>query len=459
MATNHETLDWLTAATPDTAARNPGKLSRRTLAMLAGLLFVAASMLAWHAAARPATAPYGSAPVARTDIAKTISATGKLQAVTTVQVGTEVSGTVSQLLADFNQQVKKGQVIARLEPEQLQAQLTQAQASHASAQSAVITAESNVVNADAAVAAAQANVDRTASVVDDAQKNFDLTRQLVDAKVSAPRDLQVAEAALNQAVAQKQQAVAQLNQSRTQAQSSRSQLAQARAQELQAKAAVEFASVNLQHTVITAPIDGTVISRSVDVGQTVAASLQAPTLFVIANDLTHMQVLADIDEADVGQLGPNAEVTFAVDAYPADTFHGTIAQIRLSPNTVQNVTTYTAVINVANPDLKLKPGMTANINAVVARRSDVLAVPNAALRFRPSGASATPARGPVVWRIENGTLQPVPVKLGLTDGIRTEVVSGLREDDRVAVAASGSAARPDQAKSPFLPAPRTGGRR
>jgi HlyD family secretion protein len=459
MATNHETLDWLTAGTPDKASRKAGKLSRRTLAILAGVLLVTATLIAWRAATRPATAPYGSAAVTRADITKTISATGKLQAVTTVQVGTEVSGTVSQLLADFNQEVKKGQVIARLEPEQLQAQLTQAQATHASAQAAVITAESNVGNSDAAVVAAQANVDRNASVVDDAQKNYDLTKQLVDAKVSAPRDQQVAEATLNQAVAQKQQAVAQLNQSKTQAQSSRSQLAQARAQELQAKAAVEFAAVNLQHTVITAPIDGTVISRNVDVGQTVAASLQAPTLFVIANDLTHMQVLADIDEADVGQLGPNSEVAFTVDAYPTDTFHGSIAQIRLSPNTVNNVTTYTAVINVDNSDLKLKPGMTANINAVVARRDDVLAVPNAALRYRPANAGK-PTRGPVVWRIENDKLQPVSLKLGLTDGIKTEVVSGdLHDGDRLAAAVAPGGVRPDQAKSPFLPSPRGGGRR
>jgi HlyD family secretion protein len=214
--------------------------------------------------------------------------------------------------------------------------------------------------------------------------------------------------------------------------------------------------------VIKAPIDGVVVARSVDVGQTVAASLQAPVIFLIANDLTRMQVLANIDEADVGQLGPDAKVTFTVDAYPSDVFQGRISQVRLAPQTVQNVVTYTAVIDVANPDLKLKPGMTANVTVVVAEKKNVLAVPAAALRFRPATAPAPrTARGPVVWKVDGENLTPVTVQTGISDGVRTELVSGeLHEGDTVAVAtaANGSKQAPAQARSPFAMGGGRGGR-
>ncbi|MCL4850780.1 MAG: efflux RND transporter periplasmic adaptor subunit, partial [Bryobacteraceae bacterium] len=231
-------------------------------------------------------------------------------------------------------------------------------------------------------------------------------------------------------------------------QSARSQLAQSNAQVQQTQAAVQLASVNLDHTVIKAPIDGVVVERNVDVGQTVAASLQAPTIFLIANDLTRMQVLAEIDEADVGQLSPDSRVSFTVDAYPNDVFHGRIAQVRLAPQMVQNVVTYTAVVEVANPDLKLKPGMTANVTAIVAQREDVLSVPNAALRFRPESAGGEDAQKPAragyqtVWKVTGEGLVPVSVRTGLTDGISSEIVSGeLSEGDRVAAASSNGAGR------------------
>ena len=311
-----------------------------------------------------------------------------------MQVGTQASGTVAELYADFNSHVKKGQVIARLDASQFQAQLAQANATWLATQAGVQSAQSNVLAAEGAVQAAQANVDRTQAALADAQKSYDRTRQLVEAKVAAAMDLQTAQAAVDQAAATKQQAVAQVNQARSQAQAARSQVAQAQAQAAQAKAAVDLAQVNLTHTVIEAPIDGVVVARNVDVGQTVAASLQAPVLFLIANDLTRMQVLANIDEADVGQLAPGSEVSFTVDAYPADVFRGAVSQVRLAPQTVQNVVTYTAAIDVANQDLKLKPGMTANVTVVTARRENVLAVANSALRFRPATATtAAPAQG------------------------------------------------------------------
>jgi HlyD family secretion protein len=476
MASRNETLSTVLerGSAPRAEARvRPGVLPengrsvrwferKSLLATAAALLLACLGVLAYRALAAPAAPAYESATVQRGDLAKTISATGKLQALTTVQVGTQVSGTISELHADFNTKVTKGEVIARLDPSQLQAQLTQANASLASAQAAVQSGQTAVVSADAGVESAQANVERLDSVVQDAQRNYNRTEELVNERVSARRDLEVAQATLAQAVAQKQQGVAQLNQAKAQAQSARSQLAQSRAQADQAQASVQLASVNLERTIIRAPIDGVVVERNVDVGQTVAASLQAPTIFVIANDLTRMQVLADIDEADVGQLAENNRVTFTVDAYPADTFNGRISQIRLAPVAVQNVVTYTAVIEVANPDLKLKPGMTATVTAVVAERKDALTVPNAALRFQPASAAAeqtgAPARRPgrsggsTVWKIGNGSLTPVRVRLGMTDGISSEVLSGdLKQGDRIAVAAPGPNNAPDRTTgtSPF----------
>jgi HlyD family secretion protein len=431
----------------------PPVVKRRRWVVPAAILAVILAALAiWRVTSKPAVPAWSTARVERGTVAKTISATGKLQATTTVQVGTQVSGTISEIYADFNSRVKKGQVIARLDPSQLQAQLTQAQANLAGAQAGVQTAQAAQLSTDAGVAAAQANVERTDSVLADATRTLERTRDLVTAGVAPRQQLDTAQATVNQAAAQRQQAVAQLNQARAQAQSSRSQANAARAQAAQAAASVQLASVNMDKTIIHAPIDGVIVSRNVDVGQTVAASLQAPTLFLIANDLTSMQVLADIDEADVGQLEPGARVTFTVDAYPQDTFEGRIAQVRLAPQNVQNVVTYTAVIDVANPDLKLKPGMTANVTATVAERKDVLTVPNAALRFRPEGeAPAQPntrrRSAPQVWRVgDEKKLDPVQIRPGMSDGVKTEVVSGdLHEGDMIAVPVQPATGRAGQA--------------
>jgi HlyD family secretion protein len=427
--------------------------------LLAGVMAAGAGVVTWRVTSRDAAPPYQAATVTRQTITKSISATGTLQALTTVQVGTQASGTIAELYADFNTQVKKGQVIARLDTSQFQAQLAQANAALSNAQAGVQSAQANVLSAEGAVQAAQANVERTDAAVTNAQRTYDRTKQLVDYKVAAAMDLQNAEAALNEAAAEKQQAIAQLTQSRSQAQATRSQVGQAQAQAAQAKAAVDLAQVNLQHTVIEAPIDGVVVARNVDVGQTVAASLQAPVLFLIANDLTRMQVLANIDEADVGQLAPGSDVSFTVDAYPSDVFRGKVSQVRLAPQTVQNVVTYTAVIDVRNEDLKLKPGMTANVTVITGRRENVLTIPNSALRFRPAtgdGSQGQSGRkqgqgGRPVWKIEGERLTPVRVELGMTDGVTTEVASGnLAEGDRVATpppTAEGSKQAP--ARSPF----------
>ena len=297
-----------------------------------------------------------TAPIGRGEIADTVGATGTLQASTTVQVGTQVSGNIEWLGADFNSIVRKGQVIARLDPSLFDAQLNQVQA--------------NLIQARANLTRAQSELERTRVQLTDARQKYDRAKDLSDKQLLAASDLDAAKTALDSATA----AVT----------SQQASVTQARAAVTQAEASVNQSQVNRQHTVIVAPIDGIVTQRSVDVGQTVAASMQAPTLFVIAADLTEMQVNANIDEADVGRIRPGQNVTFRVDAYPTDTFQGTVTQIRLQPVVVQNVTTYGTVITVPNRELKLKPGMTANVKIEIAKRINALRIPTAALRFRPT---------------------------------------------------------------------------
>jgi HlyD family secretion protein len=382
----------------------------------------AAAALGWTVLGREEPAQYTTAAVEQGDIVKSISATGKLQAVVTVQVGSQVSGRIAELFADFNTRVKKGQVIARLDPSLFQAQLDQARANLANAEARLNTAQNAVTNAQASLSAAQANRARLQTARDDAQNAHGRVAGVLQTGAVSEREVEAAQATLAQTGSQLDQATAQIEQAQAQLLSSRSQVDEARAQVKQTQASVELAAANLGYSVIRAPIDGVVIARNVDVGQTVAASLQAPTLFLIANDLTQMQVLADIDEADVGQLSADSKVSFTVDAYPRDVFKGRVAQIRLNPQTVQNVVTYTAVVDVANPELKLKPGMTANVTATVAETRNVLTVPNAALRFRAEGRGS---RQQAVWisAAKGAEPQRVPVVTGITDGVRTEVSS------------------------------------
>jgi HlyD family secretion protein len=278
----------------------------------------------------------------RGDIADTVQATGTLEAVETVDVGTQVSGVVQEMNADYNDIVKKGQVIARLDPSIIQTQIEQASAN---------------------VTRAQADLERLRVNLADARRKLEQAQQMWE-KQLIPRDqLDTAELNVKTQEAQIRSSEAGLIQSRSQ---------------------LNTQEVNLGHTVIRAPIDGIVISRSVDQGQTVAASMNAPTLYVLAADLTKMQVIANIDEAEIGRMRPDQPVTFRVDAYPTDTFIGAVQQVRLLPITVQNVVTYSTVISVPNPEYKLKPGMTANVTIEIARRTNVLRAPAAALRYRPT---------------------------------------------------------------------------
>src|SRR5258708_1632504 len=311
-----------------------------------------------------------TSPLSRGDIIDSVGATGTLQAVTTVQVGSQVSGNISYLGADFNSIVKKNQVIARLDPSLFDAQLQQAKANLSQAQANLVKAQSDLAPAKV--------------MLTDAQQKYTRAKELAAKSLLPQSDLDAAKIAVDSATASLA--------------SQEATVKQAQAQVSQSQASVNQNQVNLDHTVIQAPIDGIITQRSVHVGQTVAASMQAPTLFIIAADLTKMQVNANIDEADVGRIRPGQHVTFRVDAYPADTFQGTVSQIRLQPVVVQNVTTYGTVIDVPNEQLKLKPGMTANVKVEIAKRSDVVRVPNAALRFRPT---------PEVFAALN---QPVPAE-------------------------------------------------
>ena len=535
------------------------KLNRHRKLLIAVVAIMLAAIAAysyWGGGA--SAAQYMTARVERGNLRNTVTATGTLEAVTTVEVGSQASGTISALYADFNSTVRRGQVIAQLDPAQAQAQvqqsranleqaragleqarasLAQSRAGVADAQAKALAARSTVQGQQAGVSSAQANLNVLKAQMDDAASVLRQEESLLRSGVISQREYETARANYRTAEARFNQAVAQLNQARVSEQSSSSagvaqaqaqvqqaqaqvqqaqaQVRNAEAQVQQAEAALRLAEINLSHTTITSPIDGVVVSRDVDVGQTVAASLSAPTLFTIAQDLTQMQVIANIDQADIGLVEQAKGVRFDVDAFPGEEFTGTIQQIRLNPVNTQNVVTYNVVIDVSNPEQKLKPGMTANLTITIDERTNVLKVPNAALRFTPqlsseqgsqsgtgnaggssqrsarqqhgANTSDTSARGgtqaegarenriapptsPVlegqtrrVWVLDSeGKPQPRRIKVGLTDGASTEVTEGeLREGDTVitgqTISGAGNARSNSQTAPGFGGAPRGGG--
>jgi HlyD family secretion protein len=392
---------------------------RLRYALIAAVVVLAAAVGVWRT--RSGTKPTTQMETARLErgrIVAKVTASGTLSAIVTVQVGSQVSGRIAELHADFNSQVKKGQLIAKIDPQLFQATVEQQRAN-------LVAAQGNLAKA------------RAQSV--DARRQADRALALAAKKLIAQADADTAVSNAEALVAGVQAAEGQV---------------------AQTQAALNSALVNLAYTDIRSPTNGVVISRNVDVGQTVAASLQAPTLFVIAEDLAKMQVDTSVAEADVGRLSAGMGATFTVDAYPSQAFKGKVRQVRNAPQTVQNVVTYDAVIDVDNPDLKLKPGMTANVTFIYAEKDDVLKVPNAALRFkpppglvgdggaagragaraegtaaRPEGGAGAPggrpaARGPesldrrTVWVLKAGQVSPVRVRTGISDGSFTEVVEG-----------------------------------
>jgi HlyD family secretion protein len=369
---------------------------------------------------------YITAHVVRGDISELVAATGSLSAVTTVQVGSQITGRIKTLYADFNSQVKKGQIVAQIDPDPFQAKVDSAKASLSAAKAAVTTA--------------RANSEKDNVNLEQARRNLQRTHELFKKGIVSENDRDVAQTGFDSAVAQ--------------VRADEAAYENALAQVEKAKADLQSAELDLSHTRIVSPVDGIVISRDVDVGQTVSASLQAPTLFVIAEDLTVMQLDASIVEADIGRITLGQRATFTVDAYPGMKFSGDVTQVRNNAVSVQNVVTYDVMIDVKNPDLKLKPGMTANLSILTAHKRDILKIPNAAFRFRPElegdteissygsvAASGNPTGGGQsenstnVWVLSgNGKPVAVPVKIGIADWNFTELADGkLNEGDRVIV--------------------------
>ena len=390
--------------------QHPTATRRRFLILLVLAVSAIVATAAWfQTQGRSAIPKYRLATVEKGPLTATVSATGTLNPVITVQVGSQVSGQIKELFADFNSQVKKDQLIARIDPEIFQTRVNQAQADLEAAEATILNQEAlvertraDVENARAALAVGKAQTAKAEVAVLDAKRDLVRKTELLNKGLVAQSDRDTSQATHDSAVAQFEANRAQedalaaaVRSSAAQLRVADAQLKTAHAQVRQKKAGLDQAQVDLDHTAIRAPVDGVVVSRNVDVGQTVAASLQAPTLFTIAQDLTRMQVDTNVDEADIGRIRSGQRATFTVDSFRGETFSGKVIQIRQAPQVIQNVTTYDVVLSAQNQELKLRPGMTANVRLVVDQKSSVLKVPNAALRFRPAGVEgeAPPSRG------------------------------------------------------------------
>jgi HlyD family secretion protein len=410
-------------------------MTKRKWLIIAAVVIVAGLFVAWGLN-RDIQVQHFTAKVERGDIHDVVEATGTINSVITVQVGSQVSGTIAKLNADFNSRVHKGDVIALIDPALFKGALLQASA--------------DLKNSEANLAAARANLEKAKSTLVQTKADYDRAIGLTKDDVMSKQQLDLAKSNYEAANASVDAAAANIT--------------QAEAQISLKQAAVEVAQTNLDYTVIRSPIDGTVVARNVDVGQTVAASLQAPTIFTIAQDLTKMWVYAKTDESDVDNIKVGKTVTFKVDALPKQTFQGKVSQIRMNPTTVQSVVTYDTIIEFANPELKLFPGMTAYVTIPVATTQNVLKVPNTALRYKPpmapdeilalykhygiegfdsaaaervmtasTGAQNLPrtpkAETAVVWKLHSdNTMEPVKVSLGITDHAYTEVSAVLKGD-------------------------------
>jgi HlyD family secretion protein len=383
------------------------KLALGRIIVILALVAAAAGGWAWYGARNGGgEAKYRIGKVERGPLQAVVVASGTLNAVTTVQVGSQISGQILEILADFNTQVQKGQIIARIDPQSFELRVSQTRADVDAAGSAVAVATS-------ALSAQKAELGRVKVNLADAERDLNRKKMLVEKKFISPAELDKARTVYDSTREQQKAVEAQIE-------VARSQIASAQAAVKQREALLKQSQVDLERTIIRAPVDGTVILRNVDAGQTVAASLQAPVLFTIARDLRDMQVEAAIDEADVGRLRVGQPVSFTVDAFPRRSFTGEIKQIRKSPVNVQNVISYTVVISAANPDQSLLPGMTANVRVAVDSRDNVLKVTNAALRFRPAGtADARPA----------AQAQPAPAGGNAAQQFRQRVFGELKPDE------------------------------
>jgi HlyD family secretion protein len=443
-------------------------MKRKKLLLFAGIAVAILVGTCRHFQRKPVT-EYRTDEVEFGEIGATVSATGKCNAVVTVQVGSQVSGNILQLYADYNTQVAKGQLVAQIDPALLQARVNQVEANMDVAQSAVVNAQAQLRRADSDIASVQAQLEtqkanavKARVALNDAESKFNNTHDLFERGIVSSEEHDTAQATLDTAQATYEASLAQVRAAEFSIKAAEAgrdvaetQLNSARAQARQAQASLEQARIDLEHTKIYAPVDGVVIARQMDVGQTVAASFNAPTIFEIAQDLTKMHVEAHIDEADVGLVKENQPATFTVDAYPNETFEGEVTQIRRSPNVVQNVVTYDVIVNVANDELKLLPGMTASVRILVDKRQEALKLPNGALRLRVSdlkltkeelaAAGLTPtgewrkdtepdedeAKGGglpprTVWKKgADGRPKPVKIRPGIYDANFTEIVETM----------------------------------
>jgi len=420
------------------------KLKKFVFTVVALLLVGGAGFAYWRMSNSTKELPYLTVPASKGNIRQVVSSTGTLQAVTTVIVGSQVSGTIGKLNADFNTKVTKGQVVAELDQAKFKARVDETRAN---------------------LLAAQASMVKSKVAAEDADRTLKRIKELKQRELVSQSELDAAQTAYD---------------------ASKSQLNVSQAQVGQAQAALNQATIDLGYTVIRSPVDGIVISRNVDVGQTVAASLSAPTLFTIANDLTKMEVHTNVDEADVGNVSEGQEVSFTVDAHPQRRFRGTVHEVRNATQIIQNGVTYNAVVRINSKELLLKPGMTANVQFLVSEKEEVLTVPNMALRFRPpedkneaqdllrqeqgraaprvgqrrtsrgsgSGGEGRRVREVKIYVVKDGKAEPVEVQAGITDGSKTEVISGsLSENDLVIIGMSGGATAQGQSgvANPFQP--------
>ncbi|MBV8171437.1 MAG: efflux RND transporter periplasmic adaptor subunit [Candidatus Eremiobacteraeota bacterium] len=451
--------------------------------IIAGII-VAVVLVAWaiisFANAKRSAPRYLTAPVTRANIDAVIQETGTVNPVNEVQVGTQVSGTISSLNVDYNSIVHKGQVLATLDPTSFEAAEAQAQAAVMSAQANESAAQATVTQMGASVQSAQANYKKALAAQTLAQTTMTRDKQLVAQGYIAQSQYDTDAAALRSAIADASAAHDAVSAAQAQQNASAHQAGASGAQVASAQGQLQQASYNLQRATITSPIDGIVVSRAVSIGQTVAASFQTPTLFVIASSLKDMQVDVSVDEADVGQLAVGQAASITVPAYPNTTFKGTVTQIRVNPTNVQNVVTYDTIVMIHDESSRLKPGMTANVTIAVSRRNNVLAVPVAALLYKPQGArqsqtqsapgssgsftagvatppptAGAPGSRVVVWALSQKRPKPVQVVIGMSDGSNFEIRSGdLKEGDRVIIGQLQS--RSGGSTTPFAAGP--GGR-
>jgi len=389
---------------------------------------------------------YKTKPTVKGDIAQTISATGTVNPVTIVNVGAQVTGKVLKLYADYNSAVKKGDIVAKIDPELYKRDIEEGRAGLKTARANLKSISKNINYAEAKVKSAGAEIKKAAATLAYAQKEYERYVKLFKKELVSASERDQKELAYKEALARLESAKAEQRGQKANLSSKKADYEAALSRVKSAEAALKRDQTNLDYTIIKSPVDGIVVSREVDEGQTLTARMQTPLLFKIAEDLTKMQVNASIDEADIGRIKTGQQTLFTVDAFPYTTFEGILKQVRIAPIMVQNVVTYDVIIEVENKELKLKPGMTANVTIVVEHKNNVIKIPNEALRFIPpvvsridkkAGKSLKSSHSKVVWQINNSkSLEPLLVKTGITDGEYTELVRGaVKEGDALVIEA------------------------